>query len=93
MADHAMPRTLCPGCGADHDHATNAEGKVKAKPDIGDYTICLNCGEILCFDKDFRLVKEESMRGLDGHQRSILMRAQRHIRSRGPLPRMAEARH
>lgn len=52
---HTLETAHCPFCGTGHDRATNAIGT--EGPGEGDFTICFNCLEPLCFTKDLKLRK------------------------------------
>lgn len=47
-----MPPSLCPQCGDKLDMATSTTEA--ARPEPGDFSICLHCGTILRFDADLR---------------------------------------
>jgi hypothetical protein len=47
---HRTPETECPNCGYKLDAVGNFEGDSAPKP--GDASMCINCGELLEFDKD-----------------------------------------
>lgn len=46
--DTVMPPCLCPKCGIKLDMATGAVGE--AKPEPGDFSMCIECGALLRFD-------------------------------------------
>lgn len=50
----------CPNCNHQLDAATALSGE-DVKPKKGDITICINCAEILQFDKNIRPVKLTGM--------------------------------
>lgn len=45
----------CPCCLYDMDGATCISSKEKVSPLPGDFTLCINCGALLTFDKDVDL--------------------------------------
>lgn len=46
------PESKCPVCGHILDAATSINGEFEPRP--GDVTLCVQCGEILIFNKDLR---------------------------------------
>lgn len=53
-------KRYCPHCNHTLDAATNLEDE-NLKPRKDDLTICINCAEILQFDKNIRPVKLKGM--------------------------------
>jgi hypothetical protein len=55
--EHHVPRSTCPTCGHSMDGAANFEsdGEDPRPPDVGDFTICIQCTEILEFGPDLQL--------------------------------------
>ena len=53
MTEIIVPNAPCPGCGYKMDRATCVSDHAAA-PKPGDYTICINCSEILIFDRKLR---------------------------------------
>lgn len=100
MADvSGTPWNLCPTCGYATDHASEMLGdpKIAAKP--GDFSVCLDCGELLRFGKDLELVAAMDLTLLalsgeiDRKQIQRIRRAQVYIHLRGRLPRPAAEVH
>lgn len=84
VAGDGAPR-CCPTCNAPLDKAT-AHEKVTpmlTAPKPGDYSLCLNCGEWLCFDE--QLVSRKAALPLNMHpaQRRQVLMLQNAIRARG----------
>lgn len=50
---HAVP-AVCPECGDVHDCQSNASPDDTRPPVPGDFTVCLNCGEVMVFDDALR---------------------------------------
>ena len=51
MTEHKL-KTRCPWCGYQADRASNADQKEKDKPNDGDPSICIDCGEWGIFDHE-----------------------------------------
>lgn len=45
----------CPKCGHEVNAATSIDKDRTVLPDPKDYSVCINCGALLQFDKDLRL--------------------------------------
>jgi len=54
MKTTVTPNSICPYCGHKFNRASNPEGQV---PTPGDYSVCIECSEILVFDDDLLLRK------------------------------------
>lgn len=52
MATRRMPQSNCPACGKAFTATTNAVGD--ASPRAGDWTMCIDCGEMLAFDETLK---------------------------------------
>lgn len=48
-----LPEMKCPTCGYEMDAATCLRGD--GRPEVGDISLCINCGECLEFGKEFAL--------------------------------------
>ena len=86
MEAHLMPDSECPACGYSVDCASNmTSGDV---PAVGDYTICLDCGALNCFDIDMTLkaVADPEAVLADTRFPENAKRAIALIRTRGRLP-------
>lgn len=88
LADGSLlPPSFCPGCRYRMDAATAAEGD--HRPSVGDYSVCLNCGEILRYSAGLCLCRDTSnLADLDEEGRRTIRQARRLIIQRGPIPRM-----
>jgi len=87
MTDTRTPDALCPVCGYHMDHAASVG--TKAKPTPGDFSLCLDCGAFLRFDKTLQLVlatDAELESDLNPKSFATAKRAQNLIRKRGRLP-------
>lgn len=51
---HVAPAT-CPVCKAQHNAATEIDQQKKHAPQLGDWTVCIECAAILRFTADQRL--------------------------------------
>src|SRR5262245_43420584 len=51
--DHPIPVQRCLNCGHEMDAASPIRGD--AKPEPGDFTVCLSCGQLMQFDNDLDL--------------------------------------
>jgi hypothetical protein len=51
---HRTTPTLCPTCGHKLDAATGLDHDHKPSP--GDLSVCIQCGEILEFDEEIKLI-------------------------------------
>jgi hypothetical protein len=81
-----VPQSLCPYCGYHPDAATSASGF--HVPEVGDITICFNCGEVGRFDETMKLAKvtaQELVENLDVRHLVILERMQVFLKERGPI--------
>jgi hypothetical protein len=52
---HAESR--CPQCNYKLDGSTHVHGDKASLPEPGDYSVCLNCGQVLVYEDDCRLRK------------------------------------
>lgn len=82
----------CPTCGYFFDSGTIAVGDETLRPGIGDFTICVNCGELLRYGEGFFVqeVEPEDLEGLDAEQRRMITKAQMFIHKRGLIPRLTK---
>ena len=48
--------SMCPRCAYHMDESTWMAGEKPSPPDPGDFTVCIECGVILCYDDEQRLV-------------------------------------
>lgn len=55
MNTNEMLPAQCPGCGYEVNAATSLHEE--ARPMIGDFTVCLNCGTVSVFGAGFKLTK------------------------------------
>lgn len=89
------PRTTraapCPTCHYYHDAAMCIDDDT-VRPKPGDFSVCLRCGEILCFTADLslRLADLDDFMDLDKKISALLTRAQTKIRRARPLDRKHE---
>jgi hypothetical protein len=85
--EHKLPMNLCPACGYAADRATGITGK--EKPEIGDYSVCINCGALLRFGVGFTLEHVKDVNDLlrTWNKRAIIKASQSFIRARGPIPK------
>lgn len=69
-----LRKRFCPHCKHTLDAASNMKDE-NAKPRKGDFTVCINCAEILEFDKNLRPAKLKglSLEGLGQSQFDELM--------------------
>jgi hypothetical protein len=69
--------TTCPRCGYKMDAATHI-GKGRARPKPGDFSLCLQCGQILRFDQQLEPVMalERELAELDAETLWTLRRGQ-----------------
>jgi len=74
----------CPKCLDAMDAYT---GRLGTKPRPLDWSVCLNCGEILRFDEqlDLRLILDEEWEQVHPENKETLLALQRKIRARGLL--------
>jgi hypothetical protein len=82
-----MPKTLCPTCGYPFDAASNLGSSAK-RPKVGDFSLCLNCGQFGRFALGYVIEKAEISDVLNPEQQKIVTASQQFIRQRGPLPSM-----
>lgn len=47
--------SICPRCAYHMDASTWMAGSVPSPPKPGDFTVCIECGVILCYDREQRL--------------------------------------
>jgi hypothetical protein len=78
-----MPAARCPHCSHLIDAATPHDG-AKHAPAVGDWSVCINCGGLLRFNTELRMVA-----GLAGElarepaeMRALIARMQQHVRER-----------
>lgn len=79
-----MKKTKCPACKYNFDTHSEINGET-IKPREGDYSVCLNCGEILMFngtELEPYIVYYDELK-LDSKQIAQLMAAQIEIKLRG----------
>jgi hypothetical protein len=80
-----LPESRCPQCSYKMTGATNCTGS--GAPFPGDVSICLNCGQILCFQDDFTLRKVNAAEIADlmsdASQWAVIEKAQRIIYAEG----------
>lgn len=77
----------CPNCGYLCGAAAPLAGSADVPPEAGDFSLCLNCGQLLVFTAGMGLAFGDPA-GLAAEQRQQVAAAQRWIKNRGPLPRM-----
>ena len=93
MKTTCTPHNRCPFCRYEVSAASSITGGYRAK--TGDYSVCLNCGNLLRFKPDLT-VRESSVREFldDGEvslrDRQRLLRARVMIQRRGPLATKSE---
>lgn len=77
---------LCPQCGYMMDACSSVGGEEVA-PHKDDISVCFNCGELLTFTDDLRLVKANPLllMGLDPESEEALIKIVSLIRKRGPF--------
>jgi hypothetical protein len=80
---HSMPEQHCVCCGSPLDAATEITA-MQGAPKPGDVSMCINCGEVMEFDKDLKLVPAtvKSMLEIGERARAVVGRAQKLIRRR-----------
>ncbi len=86
MKNYKMPRSCCPTCGYSVDTASNATGSGKPRPK--DFTICLNCGDLLRFAEDLTMIAtgvDQTSDELTPKQKQMIAHSQHFIRQRGPI--------
>ena len=80
---------LCPACGYMFDRATSLEGG--RKPEEGDLSICLSCGDLGMFKADGTLTSVTDVAALlaemEPKTRRNVELSRQFIRARGPIPR------
>lgn len=79
--DLRSTRSPCPGCGNDCSAASNADLDVTEAPKPGDFSICIECGEILNFTENMGLAVAKNFEGLSVADVAGLYKMQRAIRS------------
>jgi hypothetical protein len=80
------PQSLCPHCGYHPDRAANMSGF--HAPEVGDFTVCLNCGDISRFDANMKLVKtttSELVENLSLQHLTTIEMMRDVIKKRGPI--------
>jgi hypothetical protein len=87
MKGYPIKPTLCLKCGYATDMASNVSSKGKPQP--GDYTLCLNCGQLMQFnDKLYPvMLGDGKVAELTDQQRRIVEATKAFIRRRGPIPK------
>lgn len=83
-----LPVVKCPVCSHEMDCATCVEkGREKERPRPGDFTLCICCGEILCFGEGLlpRVPLLSEMMALSDDTHRVLDRAQFLIRKERPI--------
>lgn len=86
LLDYPVPPSLCLQCGYSTDRATNITGDKGPQPD--DFTLCLNCGGVMKFGSDLRLMMstfDAARRQLPPRLLDQLTTAQGLIQRRGPI--------
>lgn len=81
--DPKVPECACPYCGKVLDDATAVHGQgEKAKPTPGDVSLCIDCGGLIEFDQDCKLMKmrDETWKELDEPTQRTMKTAQSFIR-------------
>ena len=75
----------CPGCGYKVDSANLLGSEDPVRPRPGDFSICLNCGQLNRYDRELNLVagipEDESL--LSAETFAQVRKAQRFIQQRG----------
>lgn len=86
MEDYASPPSLCLRCGYYVDHAAKLTGKT-GPPEPGDFTLCLNCGQLFRFNKQLGLVLtgNEAISELAEPKQRTVRVVQDFIARRGPI--------
>lgn len=80
----ALPASECPVCRYEMDAATCVE-REKAEPSAGDFSVCLNCGEMLRFNDI--LVLKPIPKDIEIHPKTkeLLEKASNYIKQRGRI--------
>jgi hypothetical protein len=82
-----MEKAFNPCCGYVTNSADLLPEFESATPDVGDLSICLNCGALLAYrdgERNLtRLATRRQMEGLNSEQRRYIKIVQRYIRARG----------
>lgn len=90
MTTTATPRVLCGTCGYLFTNSTGVTSDTA--PEAGDFSICINCGAVLIFDRDLRLriATEAEITEVmqDEEARRAIQRAQTFIAKRGPIKKI-----
>lgn len=75
-----LKKDNCPNCKMAIDHATSLDNS-SALPAHGDYSLCIECGCILIYNKKMNVIKANGSELLDltSEDYSLLLRAQRLI--------------
>lgn len=76
-----VKKSKCPNCRVEWNGATDLETPKAVPPSSGDFTICVNCGQINIFDENLSLKKatEEELKELTSEQVEIFANYQREI--------------
>lgn len=77
-----LPESHCPACGYLMDAATPVDGG-KDGPTPGDFSVCLNCGEMLVYEAGLKLRKLSPQDDVSPDNLAELRRARRLIINRG----------
>jgi hypothetical protein len=87
MKDFSMPPALCPACGYFMDTASNMLGR--GRPEVGDKSICLNCGAFLEFGLGLvlKISPDDAVKTLTAKGQQVTRLARTYINARGPIPR------
>lgn len=66
-----LPVSVCAGCGAENDAATNATDTTRIKP--GDVSVCLYCGHVavMGWDQKLRPMTDDEMYAIAGDPRVL----------------------
>jgi len=82
ISRHAL--TSCPTCARPIDAATGM--LTDARPEPGDFSMCVTCGEILRYQEDLTVRKCEPLElndpGLGNAERTVLTQISRRVRER-----------
>lgn len=80
MNTSKCPASNCPACNTVLDAATGIAA-AGHKPEHGDVSFCIACGELLQFDADLRAVPFQGFSGLPEHVQEFLLSVQNEIRN------------
>lgn len=79
-------RPFCPSCFMMLDGVTAMEAKGADMPVPGDFTLCINCGQVLRFDANLNVLSS-SLMDIPMHSRMGFAQAVMGIKNRGPFRR------